>query len=284
MLDNSLFVRERRAGANIATYFVGARGPEYRRDDVSGSVRWYLYDGLGSVLGEVDPNGAITSSRKYDVYGVVRGGTNPGGSSKHKFVGQLGHPSEDETGLIYMAARYLDPTSGRFTSQDPSAQGSNWFAYCSNNPINRVDADGKSWRNPSTPMEYLGAIEFAVGWALGFSLSCAAVLFLGLGQVAAACLACCLACVFFALAFTGINVFGGTMNQFNNQLTGVSGALGGSSGLGGAMIDFAVALEMMTATTAAVKACQYGFAVVAIMATFVYGMECFGACYSIGKD
>jgi RHS repeat-associated protein len=146
VLDNSMFVRERNhsTGASIATYLVGARGPEYRRDDVAGTIRWYLYDGLGSVLGEVDPNGTITSSRKYDVYGAVRGGVNPAGSSKHKFVGQLGHPSEDETGLTYMRARYYDPLVGRFASQDPAFQDGNWFLYCADNPANRVDADGKA--------------------------------------------------------------------------------------------------------------------------------------------
>lgn len=83
VLDNSMFVRERNhgTGGNTATYLVGGRGPEYRRDDVSGNVRWYLYDGLGSVPGEVDPDGTITSSRKYKVYGLVRGGVNPGGGS-----------------------------------------------------------------------------------------------------------------------------------------------------------------------------------------------------------
>jgi RHS repeat-associated protein len=145
VLDNSMFVRERRAGSNVATYFVGPRGPIYRRDDSTGAVRWYLYDGLGSVLGEVDPTGAITSSRKYDVYGAVRGGTNPSGTSKHKFVGQLGHPSEDETGLIYMQSRYCDPTVGRFLSQDTAKNGGNWFLYCDNDPINRVDANGQDW-------------------------------------------------------------------------------------------------------------------------------------------
>ena len=54
VLDASMFVRERShsSGASIATYLVGARGPEYRRDDATGQVRWYLYDGLGSVLGK----------------------------------------------------------------------------------------------------------------------------------------------------------------------------------------------------------------------------------------
>ena len=142
VLDNSMFIRERRNSMNIATYLVGGRGPEYRRDDANGQVRWYLYDGLGSVLGEVDPSGTVTSSRKYDVYGLVRGGNNPGGTSTHKFVGQLGHPSEDNTELTYMRARYYDPAVGRFLGQDPFAIGINWFIYASNNPVNRVDPTG----------------------------------------------------------------------------------------------------------------------------------------------
>ena len=143
VLDNNMFVRELYNGNVKATYFMGAGGPAYRRDDGNGgTVRWYLYDGLGSVLGEVDPNGNITARRKYDVYGATRAGSDTG-TSKHKFVGGLGHPSEDETGLVYMRARYYDPQNGRFVSQYPGLQGANWYAYCSDNPINCLDADGR---------------------------------------------------------------------------------------------------------------------------------------------
>jgi len=31
-----MFVREMRNGGSTATYLIGARGPEYRRDDVAG--------------------------------------------------------------------------------------------------------------------------------------------------------------------------------------------------------------------------------------------------------
>ena len=149
VIENSMFVRERRAGANFATYLVGARGPEYRRDDVTGQIRWYLYDGLGSVLGEVDPNGTITTSRKFDVYGAIRGGINPSGTSKHKFVGSLGHPSDDDTGLTYMRARYYDPAIGRFASEDENGHGLNLFAYCSSNPVNRLDQSGHEEKRPN---------------------------------------------------------------------------------------------------------------------------------------
>ncbi len=62
VLDQNLFVQEMQNGAVTATYLVGARGPEYRRD-ASGSIKWYSYDGLGSVLGEVDANGNLTATK-----------------------------------------------------------------------------------------------------------------------------------------------------------------------------------------------------------------------------
>jgi YD repeat-containing protein len=101
--DSSMMVREMvPSGQTLipkATYLIGPRGPEYRYDHQSQTIRWYLYDGLGSVLAEIDPLGNLTASRKYDVYGLVRW-SNGSSTSRHKFVGSLGHTSEDDTGLI----------------------------------------------------------------------------------------------------------------------------------------------------------------------------------------
>jgi uncharacterized protein RhaS with RHS repeats len=47
--------------------------------------------------------------------------------------------------LIYFNARYYDPLTGRFLTEDPSRQGVNWYAYCGDNPINRVDMNGKDY-------------------------------------------------------------------------------------------------------------------------------------------
>jgi RHS repeat-associated protein len=121
-----------------AMYLIGPRGPEYRRDVGHQSVSWYVYDGLGSVVEEVDPSGNITAARKYDVYGLVRSGQL--GSSSQKYVGSLGHESDTNTGLIYMRARYMDPVLGRFLSEDPARHGNDWFLYCVENPINCIDS------------------------------------------------------------------------------------------------------------------------------------------------
>jgi RHS repeat-associated protein len=142
VLDQTMQVRELLNGTVKATVLVGPRGPEYRRDDQAGTIRWYVYDGLGSVVGEVAPDGTLTRSQSFDVYGCVR--TSSGAATtKHKFVGSLGHPSDDETGLIYMRARHHDPVCGRFVSEDPGRDAANWFAYCAGNPTNDVDANGR---------------------------------------------------------------------------------------------------------------------------------------------
>ena len=168
VLDGQSVVREMRTvngtAAPYATYLQGPQGPMYRRDDTSGSVRWYVYDGLGSVVAEVDPNGSITSTRKYDVYGAVRTTTGTP-TGKHGFVGQLGHTSEDETGLEYMRARYYDPVVGRFISEDPGRNGGNWFGYCSEAPTVRVDRSGRFDMPPEADLIIAGAL-FLLGASL----------------------------------------------------------------------------------------------------------------------
>ena len=138
-----MMIREMRGGTAYATCLTGPRGPEYRRDDTNGAVKWYVYDGLGSVVGEIDPTGNMTATRSHDVYGLVRSSTGQRTSS-HGFVGSLGHTSEDNTGLIYMRARYMDPVLGRFASEDPAEDGANWYVYCTNNPPNYYDPFGST--------------------------------------------------------------------------------------------------------------------------------------------
>ncbi len=46
------------------------------------------------------------------------------------------------SGLIYLRNRYYDPSIGRFISEDPIRSGTNWYVYCSNNPVNLIDPLG----------------------------------------------------------------------------------------------------------------------------------------------
>ena len=101
------------------------------------------------MVATVARNGAgFTTSniRTYDVWGGVRSGAATGGP-KGRYVANLGHVQDDESGLIYMRARYYEPESGRFISEDPAQHHKNWYVYCGNNPTNGVDSSGKDFKS-----------------------------------------------------------------------------------------------------------------------------------------
>ncbi len=50
---------------------------------------------------------------------------------------------DTDTGLYYYNARWYDPTTGRFLTQDPVRDGLLWYGYVGNNPIKYTDPDGK---------------------------------------------------------------------------------------------------------------------------------------------
>jgi RHS repeat-associated protein len=53
-----------------------------------------------------------------------------------------GKELDDSTNLYYFNARYYDATTGRFINVDPVQDGSNWYVYCNNNPMNFTDPTG----------------------------------------------------------------------------------------------------------------------------------------------
>ena len=87
-------------------------------------------------------DGTVVAKYDYDAYGAIRGQEGQH-SNNFKYVAQIGHPTDEETGLIYMRARYYDPEVGRFVSEDPGRNGGNWYPYTEADPINKVDLTGR---------------------------------------------------------------------------------------------------------------------------------------------
>jgi hypothetical protein len=56
-------------------------------------------------------------------------------------------------GVIYFNARHYDPKTGRFITEDPSAQGTGWYNYANNNPLTYVDPDGRREVEGESPEE-----------------------------------------------------------------------------------------------------------------------------------
>ena len=108
----------------------------------TGDTSQLLTDALGSVRGLADGAGSLTGSRSYEAFGAPR--TSTGVSSLFGFAGE----PADDTSLVYLRARSLDPATGRFLSADsvmpnaPGTQGYSLYAYAANNPATWTDPTG----------------------------------------------------------------------------------------------------------------------------------------------
>lgn len=106
------------------------------------TVTIYLTDAQGTPVVETDAQGAVIQKMAYRPYGAQ-----VLGSAEHG-PGYTGHVNDPDTGLVYMQARYYDPTVGRFLSVDPAPISSgnifnlNSYDYTNNNPVINADPTG----------------------------------------------------------------------------------------------------------------------------------------------
>jgi RHS repeat-associated protein len=99
-------------------------------------------DGLGSVRQRLDGSGGIDEEFSYRPFGSPLQGD---GGDPYGFTGEAW---DAEAGLLYLRARYYDPRTGRFLSQDPWSGSTlrpgmlHGFTYLENDPINGADPSG----------------------------------------------------------------------------------------------------------------------------------------------
>jgi len=112
----------------------------------SGAWAYHVDDGLGSVRQLADAAGRVVASYSFSPFGV------PLGESGGEPYGFTGEQWDASTGLVFLRARYMQPTLGVFLSRDPwmgyeQIPGTyNGFNYAMGNPINLNDPSGlQSW-------------------------------------------------------------------------------------------------------------------------------------------
>lgn len=111
----------------------------------AGTHHYYYTDPQGTVLAKADASGNIIARYDYAPYGTAAPNMSPAPNGP----GYTGHVNDPDTGLVYMQARYYDPSTGKFLSVDPvqPAAGNsfnfNRYDYANNNPINHTDPDGR---------------------------------------------------------------------------------------------------------------------------------------------
>ena len=94
-------------------------GADLISQERNGAVSTYLYDGHGSVRGLSDETGAVTDTYNYDAWGELLDKT---GTTENSYL-YCGEQLDSATGLYYLRARYMNPSTGTFTTMD-TYQGS----------------------------------------------------------------------------------------------------------------------------------------------------------------
>ena len=119
-----------------------------------GADYYYIRDGLMTITGLVDANGAAVVNYRYDSWGRLLGITGSlaetlGKDNPYRFKGYY---YDEETGMYYLKSRYYQPEICRFISADDisimldnpmSLWDKNLYVYGDNDPVNKKDDDGE---------------------------------------------------------------------------------------------------------------------------------------------
>src|SRR5574344_2168304 len=128
-----------RASSRVALYENGQAVGVTRSSNYTSSERSYFgTDLMGTVRSSTTDSGNA-EYYEYDVFGK------PYGENVSDYA-YTGKPYDLTTGMYNYGYRDYVPQTARFSTIDPIRDGSNWFAYCNNEPVNFLDAWGlESW-------------------------------------------------------------------------------------------------------------------------------------------
>jgi RHS repeat-associated protein len=109
------------------------------------TYHYYFYntDQAGSIRQMVSHN-EVAAQYSYDAYGNRTCQTLSGGEcTENTPFGFTGQYQDEESGLLYMRARYYDPLTQQFLTRDPSGlSGGEPYVYANRNPVNYTDPTG----------------------------------------------------------------------------------------------------------------------------------------------
>ncbi|MBS0265666.1 MAG: RHS repeat-associated core domain-containing protein, partial [Planctomycetes bacterium] len=115
---------------------------------------FYHFDAQDSTRALTDSTQTVTDTFLYQTFGTIASRTG-GTTTPYTFFGKQGYYRDDQTLDFALRQRVLDPTRGRFLSEDPlgfDADESNLYRYVRNNAPNAFDPSGEAGaRGSSAP-------------------------------------------------------------------------------------------------------------------------------------
>ena len=110
----------------------------------SSEKNFYHLDHLNSTKVVTDEAGEVVVNYTYRAFGEqlkrLDKSNNPTEDvGKYSYSGK---ELDEDINLYYFNARFYDATTGRFINVDPIQDGSNWYIYCSDNPLSYTDPTG----------------------------------------------------------------------------------------------------------------------------------------------
>ena len=115
----------------------------------------YVKSLQGDIVAILDENGNMVVSYGYDAWGAPLWCTGELAETLGKVqpFRYRGYVFDEETGLYYLRSRYYNPQQLRWINSDniiavnSGFTAANNYVYCGNSPINRYDANGRSWKD-----------------------------------------------------------------------------------------------------------------------------------------
>ncbi|HVH30878.1 MAG TPA: RHS repeat-associated core domain-containing protein [bacterium] len=152
-------------------YYPGTDNPAARMQGTTTVTSRYYYhlDAQGSVWGETDDNGAVRRQDLWEPWGSVASGDVTGDADR---LGWKALPYEgDSTQLYYVRARWYDPGTKRFVTEDPIGPGGgvNPYTFAGSDAVNGFDPSGLLAPDPYwlVPVNVLGGGNPQGWWQLG---------------------------------------------------------------------------------------------------------------------
>ena len=121
----------------------------------NGTAYAYVRSLQGDIVAILDENGNVAVSYGYDAWGAPLWCTGELAETLGKVqpFRYRGYVFDEETGLYYLRSRYYNPQQLRWINSDniiavnSGFTAANNYVYCGNSPINRYDANGRSWKD-----------------------------------------------------------------------------------------------------------------------------------------